>query len=796
MALTKEKILVWMSAVKDEQMQTICLMAWPAGRKKDLYARLQTAAAKKVRGQRLDSLSLQEADDASIPYLMEYVQAVRNLPSLFVFAAKCGRKGALAMDEALKEAAQALKTHWPQAQFEVFSDEKQIRSSHVQSWMRKYQLDGQAVSMDEENSRALKTAALLGSVLFLETRPNVQKEDPDALLESNEPASRWSEESLKSLQAQNEKLRLHVQIDPSWHLLDVEDVYAKLLAQNNGSHMAQDKSSKARPIKKARKKKATPKKESDRSGESLAAGTLSSDSADEKTLRAQFAVLFALQPQWKKGSLLERWMKKGLQPGTLEALVELAGKQMPYESLSTLNPAKIEAQYGKLMEEQDRKNQSLDEQALKKTESRVLTGIQKLEKTILDGALPKRAECLASYFEQDAFQNDLKTRVRTVLTKWSAASLSNPPRKSLLLIEEENGLYGYWLYDALNFSMRLGDPDVFREIENERSIHMEYDQLGDWISKISKIRPLCRIYACPSVLKGIRRHLLLENAYLPLSVLTDEQEKQLRQIQTITKDGNDSDRAAGTADPQNLLFLSDKGMQTEGPAVSFLDPETFDRLSRKEKKRLLDLPLELDELRLTARLLLAGVSFLEMQDTLQQQGSLLRLADRVLLPYPKRKWVEEIRNPEIAQIFLSKSLKPSARQEIISLVHGGLSGTWMNENLHSNMSAAKIERIVKGYPGNRLPRGWIDAAQKVEEIQTGKDPENEGEEYPSASSKWIVLDSVLAGQMLDKRAAFFPESSALERMEQLALLDASLASNVLLETIAQWDTKLQDQTED
>ncbi|UNT92167.1 hypothetical protein [Allobaculum sp. Allo2] len=157
--------------------------------------------------------------------------------------------------------------------------------------------------------------------------------------------------------------------------------------------------------------------------------------------------------------------------------------------------------------------------------------------------------------------------------------------------------------------MRLGDPDVFREIENERSIHMEYDQLGDWISKISKIRPLCRIYACPSVLKGIRRHLLLENAYLPLSVLTDEQEKQLRQIQTITKDGNDSDRAAGTADPQNLLFLSDKGMQTEGPAVSFLDPETFDRLSRKEKKRLLDLPLELDELRLTARLLLAGVSF-------------------------------------------------------------------------------------------------------------------------------------------------------------------------------------------
>lgn len=159
---------------------------------------------------------------------------------------------------------------------------------------------------------------------------------------------------------------------------------------------------------------------------------------------------------------------------------------------------------------------------------------------------------------------------------------------------------------ALNFSMRLGDPDVFREIENERSIHMEYDQLGDWISKISKIRPLCRIYACPSVLKGIRRHLLLENAYLPLSVLTDEQEKQLRQIQTITKDGNDSDRAAGTADPQNLLFLSDKGMQTEGPAVSFLDPETFDRLSRKEKKRLLDLPLELDELRLTARLSACG----------------------------------------------------------------------------------------------------------------------------------------------------------------------------------------------
>ncbi len=107
----------------------------------------------------------------------------------------------------------------------------------------------------------------------------------------------------------------------------------------------------------------------------------------------------------------------------------------------------------------------------------------------------------------------------------------------------------------------------------------------------------------------------------------------------------------------------------------------------------------------------------------------------------------------------------------------------MNENLHSNMSAAKIERIVKGYPGNRLPRGWIDAAQKVEEIQTGKDPENEGEEYPSASSKWIVLDSVLAGQMLDKRAAFFPESSALERMEQLALLDASLASNVLLKPL-------------
>lgn len=164
------------------------------------------------------------------------------------------------MDEALKEAAQALKTHWPQAQFEVFSDEKQIRSSHVQSWMRKYQLDGQAVSMDEENSRALKTAALLGSVLFLETRPNVQKEDPDALLESNEPASRWSEESLKSLQAQNEKLRLHVQIDPSWHLLDVEDVYAKLLAQNNGSHMAQDKSSKARPVKKGGEKESDSQK--------------------------------------------------------------------------------------------------------------------------------------------------------------------------------------------------------------------------------------------------------------------------------------------------------------------------------------------------------------------------------------------------------------------------------------------------------------------------------------------------------------------------------------------------------
>ena len=99
MALKKETILVWFSTQKEGNQNAVSLLCYPAARKKDLISRISTAAAKKVKGNRLEGLDYHQIDEMNASFVSEYVSSLFRIASLKCFTALYARKSPILEEE-------------------------------------------------------------------------------------------------------------------------------------------------------------------------------------------------------------------------------------------------------------------------------------------------------------------------------------------------------------------------------------------------------------------------------------------------------------------------------------------------------------------------------------------------------------------------------------------------------------------------------------------------------------------------------------------------------------------------
>lgn len=175
MALKKETILVWFSTQKEGNQNAVSLLCYPAARKKDLISRISTAAAKKVKGNRLEGLDYHQIDEMNASFVSEYVSSLFRIASLKCFTALYARKSPILEEEVLKEAGSFLKAQYPDAQFEILFDHRQVRSSWIRNWMKKQQLNGTTAEIDHEESALAQTSSLIAALCFLSDSPDAEQ---------------------------------------------------------------------------------------------------------------------------------------------------------------------------------------------------------------------------------------------------------------------------------------------------------------------------------------------------------------------------------------------------------------------------------------------------------------------------------------------------------------------------------------------------------------------------------------------------------------------------------------------
>lgn len=165
MALSKDQIVVWLSAGQSSNTQQNFLLATPYARAKEISNRLQAAYAKKVRGNRLENLNLQWMTELNAPFVTDYTNNLFRISDLAGFGAVFPIKASQAQTQALNEAAKFLKETFPDCQYMIRYDPKSFRSSVINSWLKKNTLNAKLDPIASEASLELQTSMLLGGLI-------------------------------------------------------------------------------------------------------------------------------------------------------------------------------------------------------------------------------------------------------------------------------------------------------------------------------------------------------------------------------------------------------------------------------------------------------------------------------------------------------------------------------------------------------------------------------------------------------------------------------------------------------
>lgn len=203
MALRKDQVIVWFSQTEKGNQKQLFLLACPYSRLKDVDNRLQAAVTKKVKGSRLEHLDPGLLEEASIPFVQDYLDTIFRIADLCGFGITYPAKAAQLEQKALNLASSFLKEQYPGCEFLIRYDERKIRASLISGWMRKTQLPAQVDPTDLSTSVGLQSARLLGAL---------SKGSSDALISDL-----------------YEKVRMQSLMARKWKLVLAKDLYLDLV---------------------------------------------------------------------------------------------------------------------------------------------------------------------------------------------------------------------------------------------------------------------------------------------------------------------------------------------------------------------------------------------------------------------------------------------------------------------------------------------------------------------------------------------------------------------------------------
>lgn len=193
MALKKERICVWITQEKRQGQVVFGWLACPLAHQKEVDNRLQSAYSKKVKGNRLKNLALEEVTSSNLAFCEEYVSTLFRIANLAGFSGLYWPKASQLEQALWTRGAKWLKEQFPNCEFVIYYNPQAVRLSTLKSWLSKNQLHAELII--EQSSLWMATILFVGQVAALSSpeEVNAALEILQAKVKREEAmASRWS----------------------------------------------------------------------------------------------------------------------------------------------------------------------------------------------------------------------------------------------------------------------------------------------------------------------------------------------------------------------------------------------------------------------------------------------------------------------------------------------------------------------------------------------------------------------------------------------------------------------------
>ncbi len=145
MALKKERICVWITQEKREGQVVFGWLACPLAHQKEVNNRLQSAYSKKVKGNRLKNLALEEVTSSNLAFCEEYISILFRIAYLAGFSGFYWPKATQLEQAVWTRAAKWLEEQFPNCEFVIYYDPKAVRLSTLKSWLSKNHLHAELI---------------------------------------------------------------------------------------------------------------------------------------------------------------------------------------------------------------------------------------------------------------------------------------------------------------------------------------------------------------------------------------------------------------------------------------------------------------------------------------------------------------------------------------------------------------------------------------------------------------------------------------------------------------------------
>ncbi len=196
MGLKKERICVWMTQEKRDGQVVLAWLACPLARQKEINNRLQSAYLKKVKGNRLKDLVLEEITSSNQTFCEEYISTLFRIANLAGFSGMYWPKATQLEQAVWTNAVKWLKEQFPNCEFVVYYNPQALRLSALKSWFGKNQL--QAEFIIEPTNLMMSTILFVSQLAALpfikddKNEKNVWSTLQDKVQREVSMASHWS----------------------------------------------------------------------------------------------------------------------------------------------------------------------------------------------------------------------------------------------------------------------------------------------------------------------------------------------------------------------------------------------------------------------------------------------------------------------------------------------------------------------------------------------------------------------------------------------------------------------------